>query len=307
MKRLCVCLCCVLLALTACGRPASVDTTEAFSAVSEQTTVQTQTQGEPTETESALPPGDVQTEPVTTEAQTEAAAEPTATTAAATTAPTASTTTQKAHSTQTTRETHTLFTTPQRTTGTTTATTKATTTRRPPATTTTKAPVTTTTTRPAATTGAANLTVQPVRNTCTVTIDCRELLEHPEKLKTPEKSAFVPKSGYIVRNVTMEFREGESVYEVLRRVCETHTCTDNCPFCQKDGCIQMESTYTPQFDSYYVEGIHQLYEKDCGGTSGWTYWVNDRFPNYGSSDYIVKPGDRIEWIYSIELDANESF
>ena len=45
MKRLCVCLCCVLLALTACGRPASVDTTEAFSAVSEQTTVQTQTQG----------------------------------------------------------------------------------------------------------------------------------------------------------------------------------------------------------------------------------------------------------------------
>jgi hypothetical protein len=116
----------------------------------------------------------------------------------------------------------------------------------------------------------------------------------------------VPKNGYIVKDVTMEFEVGESVYDVLRRVCETHTCTDNCKYCEKEG-IQMESTYTPQFNNYYVEGIHQLYEKDCGGTSGWTYWVNGVFPNYGSSQYIVKNGDRIEWIYSIEMDANETF
>ena len=143
-----------------------------------------------------------------------------------------------------------------------------------------------------------------MRKTCTVTIDCSELRERPEKLKIPEKIAFVPKNGYIVKDVTVEFKDGESVFDVLRKVCQTHTCTDNCKFCQAEG-IQMESTYTPQFDNYYVEGIHQLYEKDCGGTSGWTYWVNGVFPNYGCSQYKVKPGDRIEWVYSIEMDPNE--
>lgn len=145
-----------------------------------------------------------------------------------------------------------------------------------------------------------------MKNTCTVTIDCRELRERPEKLKKAEKIAFVPQNGYIVKDVEVEFKDGESVYDVLRRVCATQTCTDNCRFCKAEG-IQMEAAYTPQFDSWYVEGIHQLYEKDCGGTSGWTYWVNGVFPNYGCSACTVKPGDRIVWVYSIELDENETF
>ena len=313
MKRLCICLCIVLLALTACGRAQPALVSESVTAAAETTTLVHMLFGTD-ETEFAQPAADAseetQTEPVTTEVQQETQPEPTATTAA--TATTAQTTVRT--TVQTTRETHTLFPIPVRTTraGTTVAGTTTTTRPTTAATTATtrQTTTTTTTTQPA---GGHVPSVQPAHtttaaacNTCTVTIDCRELRDHPEKLKTPEKAAFVPKSGYIVKDVTMELKDGESAYDVLRRLCATHTCTDNCRFCQAEG-IQMESTYTPQFDNYYVEGIHQLYEKDCGGTSGWTYWVNGEFPNYGSSSYIVKPGDRIVWVYSIEMDANETF
>ncbi len=306
MKRLSICLCVLLLALTACGKTQPVSVTETTAAVTETTVpIRTligtdETEPEPLSTET---PSETQTEPVTTETQRETQPEPTATTATATTI------------TQPTRETHTLFSIPVRTTGATSTTAKATTTKRPAATAATTKPTTAITTTTTQSSGSGYVpcvnpspatTTTAARNTCTVTIDCRELLERPEKLRTPEKAAFVPKNGYIVKDVTMEFKDGESAYDVLRRLCATHTCTDNCRFCQAEG-IQMESTYTPQFDSYYVEGIHQLYEKDCGGTSGWTYWVNGVFPNYGSSDYVVKPGDRIVWVYSIELDERETF
>ncbi len=313
MKRLCICLCIVLLALTACGRAQPALVSESVTAVTETTTqIRTLFGADGTESaqSAAEAPEATQTEPVTTEAQRETQPEPTATTAA--TATTAQTTVRT--TVQTTRETHTLFPIPVRTTraGTTVAGTTTTTRPTTAATTATtrQTTTTTTTTQPAGghvpSVQPANTTTAAARKTCTVTIDCRELRDRPEKLKTPEKAAFVPKSGYIVKDVTMEFKDGESAYDVLRRLCATHTCTDNCRFCQAEG-IQMESTYTPQFDNYYVEGIHQLYEKDCGGTSGWTYWVNGEFPNYGSSSYIVKPGDRIVWVYSIEMDANETF
>ncbi len=301
MKRLCICLCCLLLVLCACGRPAVSPLTESSSGTAERVIPQTQTDVSEFWTASQ------------TETQTEATTEPHSeevTTAAPTEAASSTQTTQSAATTQkpqTTRAAHTMFTSPQRTTSAHTTTAKASTTRPTAAATTT---TTTTTTRPTTTattvSGGTVPSVQPVRKTCTVTIDCRELRDHPEKLKNPGKAAFVPKNGYIVKDVTAEFKDGESVYDVLRRVCATHTCTDNCRYCAAEG-IQMESTYTPQFDSYYVEGIHQLYEKDCGGTSGWTYWINGVFPNYGCSDYIVKPGDRIVWVYSIELDENETF
>ncbi len=140
---------------------------------------------------------------------------------------------------------------------------------------------------------------------CTITISCGEIRDNPDKLKKPEKLAFVPQDGYILHNLTVSFTPGETVYDVLRRVCETHVCASGCTFCTKDGKIQMESSFTPVYDSYYVEGIHQIYEKDCGGTSGWTYYVNGTFPHVGSSQYTLSSGDRVEWVFSIEKDGIE--
>jgi len=32
--------------------------------------------------------------------------------------------------------------------------------------------------------------------------------------------------------------------------------------------------------------------------SGWLYRVNGKLPNYGASNYSVKAGDHIEWLYT---------
>ena len=65
--------------------------------------------------------------------------------------------------------------------------------------------------------------------------------------------------------------------------------------------IQISSKYTPLYNSYYVEGINQLYELDCGKNSGWMYSVNGTFPNYGASAYKPKDGDVILWVYTCDL------
>lgn len=121
-------------------------------------------------------------------------------------------------------------------------------------------------------------------NFCTITILCDTILNNAEKLEEA-KAPYVPKDGVILPVITVEFTTGETVFDVLKRVCDA---TD----------LQIEYSWTPLYDSYYVEGINHLYEFDCGFESGWMYQVNNGFPNYGSSAYEVKPGDKIEWRYT---------
>lgn len=125
---------------------------------------------------------------------------------------------------------------------------------------------------------------ESTKNLCTVTIRCDTILNNTDKLD-PAKAPYVPEDGEILPLTTVEFAEGETVFDVLKRVCEAAE-------------LQIEYSWTPLYDSYYVEGINHLYEFDCGFESGWMYEVNDGFPNYGSSAYEVKPGDKIEWKYT---------
>ena len=121
-------------------------------------------------------------------------------------------------------------------------------------------------------------------NLCTITIRCDTILNNTDKLE-PAKAPFVPEDGEILPLITAEFIPGETVFDVLKRVCEAAD-------------LQIEYSWTPLYDSYYVEGINHLYEFDCGFESGWMYQVNDGFPNYGSSAYEVQSGDKIEWKYT---------
>lgn len=124
-------------------------------------------------------------------------------------------------------------------------------------------------------------------NTCTISINCSTLLANMGNL-TPGKEEFVPSDGWILKPVKVSFNEGESVHDVLQRVC-------------RENGIQMESSWTPAYSSAYVEGINQLYEFDGGELSGWMYNVNGWFPNYGCSKYTVANGDVINWVYTCDL------
>ena len=124
-------------------------------------------------------------------------------------------------------------------------------------------------------------------NVCTLSINCSTLLDHMDRLPSG-KGAFVPANGWILYPSEVSFNAGESVHDVLQRVC-------------RDNGIHMESSFTPAYNSAYVEGINQLYEFDGGERSGWMYNVNGWFPNYGCSQYAVKQGDVINWVYTCDL------
>ncbi len=122
------------------------------------------------------------------------------------------------------------------------------------------------------------------KKTCTITIRCDTILNNMDNL-TPGKESLVPSSGCILSKKTVEFDDGETVFDVLKRVCS-------------NAGIQLEYAYTPAYNSYYIEGINNLYEFDCGSESGWMYKVNGWFPNYGCSSYTLKNGDAIVWCYT---------
>ena len=121
-------------------------------------------------------------------------------------------------------------------------------------------------------------------NICTITIVCDTILDNTKNLNE-EKAPFVPKDGTILPKTQVSFSEGDTVFEVLNKVCEA-------------AGIQIEYSYTPMYESYYIEGINHLYEFDVGPESGWMYKVNEWFPNYGCSAYTLKNGDDIVWCYT---------
>jgi hypothetical protein len=121
---------------------------------------------------------------------------------------------------------------------------------------------------------------------CTISISCADVLSNIDDC-APETAAVIPKDGWILRPVTVTFTEGESVFDVLQRVC-------------RENNIHIEYNTAAGYNSAYIEGIGNLYEFDAGELSGWLYSVNGRFPNYGSSRYQLKDGDTVCWVYSVD-------
>lgn len=121
-------------------------------------------------------------------------------------------------------------------------------------------------------------------NKCTISINCKTILSNMDNL-TPGKSKYVPSNGVILTTTTVEFKSGDTVFDVLKRVCSA-------------AGIQLEYSDSTRYGGKYIEGINHLYEFDCGQTSGWMYKVNGSYPNYGCSGYKLKNGDSIVWTYT---------
>mgnify|MGYP002517744262 CR=1 FL=1 len=123
--------------------------------------------------------------------------------------------------------------------------------------------------------------------TCTFSIECSTILNNLNLLD-PDKLEIIPSNGIILPKTTVTFYEGESVFDVLQRVC-------------RENGIHMEAEWTPIYNSAYIEGIHNLYEFDCGELSGWMYRVNGWYPNYGCSRYQLVDGEKVEFRYTCDL------
>ena len=118
---------------------------------------------------------------------------------------------------------------------------------------------------------------------CTLAVSCTEIIENT--VIPPEKKSVIPENGIIYAPKSVVFYDGETVFDVLRREMQNNR-------------IHLEFSKTPLYDSYYIEGINNIYEFDFGELSGWLYSVNGVFPQYSSSQYTLKNGDNISWIYT---------
>lgn len=125
---------------------------------------------------------------------------------------------------------------------------------------------------------------------CTISISCTTVLSHMDDL-TPGKEAIVPENGWMLGTVTVTLEEGDTVFTVLQRVTREYG-------------IALEFSISPIYSTAYIEGIGNLYERDCGTGSGWLYAVNGAFPNVGCSEYAVSDGDTIAWLYTCEMGAD---
>lgn len=123
--------------------------------------------------------------------------------------------------------------------------------------------------------------------TCSISIVCTTVLDHLDWL-TPGKEDILPAGGVMLSATQAEPQEGETVFSLLQRIT-------------RENGIPMEASFTPGTGSAYVEGIGNLYEFDCGQRSGWLYFVNGISPGYSCSEYTLKPGDRVEWVYTCDL------
>ncbi len=119
--------------------------------------------------------------------------------------------------------------------------------------------------------------------TCTLSVTCDAVLQNMDKLN-PDKLQIVPENGIIFAGDSVEFKEGESVFDVLLRELRRNK-------------IHLEFEETPGLGTAYIEGIGNIYEFDLGDMSGWIYTVNGESPNVGCSDYLVKDGDSIKFEY----------
>lgn len=126
--------------------------------------------------------------------------------------------------------------------------------------------------------------------TCTLEVRCDTILENMDHLPA-EKAALVPPSGQILAETETEFKAGESVFDVFRRIL-------------REEKLHFEYVDASAYDSVYIEGIGNLYEFDCGPQSGWMYSVNGVYPGLGCSAYILTDCDVIVFSYTCDLGAD---
>ncbi len=122
---------------------------------------------------------------------------------------------------------------------------------------------------------------------CTLSVRCDNIFDSISEL-AKEKFAILPADGVIFPETKVVFYDGESVFNVLAREL-------------KKNKIHIDFENTPMYNTVYIKGISNLYEHDCGQLSGWIYRVNGKVPGYGCSQYILKPGDKVEFVYTCDL------
>lgn len=103
-------------------------------------------------------------------------------------------------------------------------------------------------------------------------------------------SSHIPKDGIILDTTELEITENQTVYDLLTDAAKAYN-------------IQVENSGVNGQNSSmaYIRGINYIYEFDFGELSGWMYKVNGQTPSVGCGEYVLSPGDKVEWLYTCDL------
>ncbi len=114
-----------------------------------------------------------------------------------------------------------------------------------------------------------------ITGTVTMSIRCDTLVGKSD-------SEYIPADGVILGKTEFSITDGETAYDILTEAARKYN-------------IQLQS------NNGYIAGIGYLYEYDYGDLSGWIYHVNGGAPFVMCTEYELKDGDSIEWLYTCEL------
>lgn len=128
-------------------------------------------------------------------------------------------------------------------------------------------------------------------------INCYNLWkDNKVSLEKKEKEHLIPEKGEILKKETFKVKKGETAFDLLKKVT-------------LEKKIHTDYKFVKAYNNYYVKAINNLYEFDGGKESGWQYYVNKEYMNYGSSSYKLKDKDAIYWVYTCnggkDIDFNE--
>lgn len=97
--------------------------------------------------------------------------------------------------------------------------------------------------------------------------------------------------GYVLSPMQVELQSGDTAWSLLKRELDKHS-------------ISYKYIWHEQYGSVYIQSVDEDGEFDHGSGSGWMYAVNNCYPNYGASKYILKDGDKLQWRYTTNLGAD---
>ena len=130
-------------------------------------------------------------------------------------------------------------------------------------------------------------TTEKKNDEVTVSINCSTILNNMDSLKHGKEN-YVPADGYVLPDTKIQIEKGDTVFDALQKACDKYS-------------IQLEYTYSSVYSTEYIEGIGQLYEFDCGSSSGWMFKVNGKVSELGASSVKLKSGDKVEWVYTCDM------
>ena len=121
------------------------------------------------------------------------------------------------------------------------------------------------------------VTKKDVIGSVTLTIRCD---------KAAGRAAHIPENGVLLAETSFPIAQGDTVYTLLTDAARAQG-------------IHMEASGAKGL--MYIHGIGNIYEFDFGELSGWLYTVNGETVSVGVDQYVLKPGDRVEFHYTLEL------